>query len=344
MRRLLRPSAFAALSLCSFAALFAACNFPPVPMVAKSGTTITLPLSADSDSNQAAGALWVPFGYESEATLAAGIRDFQRGEIVIKATNQAPTGTCLAADPCEFVTRLATRAYPDPASNHRLLPMPLQGNPVAAQVIVVVDIPLAIDTGTYTLDAFLLQSNLNSPETFTELPLLPAFDEIEIEQGGVLPRFTPFEGWGIPVDLTQNVAAAYPNPKLGLALGGPPTGTLGDQYDLVAAAHVVLEHPAWVEILSVSPEPDYADNSFVVWRTSGAPGSNEITIDVAALDKLTHIAVVFELVDDPGPPPTPLGTKRAMPGDFEVTNTRIYDLFGNLLYEDTPQAYQEAIW
>jgi hypothetical protein len=289
----------------------AACTFRPVPLVAQAGTTILVPVAGEALQGR-----WI--GYESDASRAAGIHDDQRGGIVISLVDDpiAPAQEHL------LVTRLVTRAVPDPATFAALgNGRDLHG---LAQVVAVVDIPETTPAGDYVLVVRRLrrvaatgaeEEELQSiVQSFPALRVLPA--EPDPTTGAPRARFTPAEALfaGRPfADAADQLYKLFPFPKAVLDLGTPG----------VAAATVELGFPpAKLSVLSVFEEGHAGQGSVVRW-SEPAPG--ELRIDLVDPDaSVPALGIAFEPLD-------PFASGRATVADFQVTRVRAYDRSGRSL-------------
>lgn len=264
-----------------------ACSFKPIPIVARAGTTIVVPLAGEALS----GSL---VGYGSEVTRARGIHDDQRGELrfVLVDDSRAP------AELHPLVTRLVTRVHADPASLAAMAGG-IGGAEEWAQILALVDIPATTPSGTYTLEVR-RERRLDAAGTQREaLPVVPGSGhrltvlpaELDPVTGSPLERFTPAEGYYGPQpagNASAELIKLYPWPKLTIRLPAatPP---------LAARLHVAYP-TARVEVLAVFADRGAGRAALVTWRDSDPRG--ELRIDVVnPLGAAVDLGVAFRPLD-----------------------------------------------
>ena len=305
------PGATLRLAALVAAGLGFGCAFEPVPLVARAGTTILLPVASEWPSGSY-------LGYESEATRRFGLYDDQRGELVF----------VLREDPNQpgpeypLVNRFVTRVYPDPASVIGMRNGTLDGD--LSQVLALLDIPVDTPPGRYVIEirrrrranaertAF--ESLLTPGQNFPPLEILAA--PVDPETGSLVEHFTSDRGiWGWRRSAAQGMFELYPWPKLILRVSG---GTR------VPAARIVLRYPIdRIAVIAVVEDMHASSGSIVRWSDSVPPG--EVTIDLVDPERtVSNLGVVFRVFD-------PFGAGPAEVSDFVVVESRHYDDAGDLL-------------
>ncbi len=301
-----------ALLAISLAFAAAGCTFRPIPLVAQAGTTIVVPVAGEALQGR-----WI--GYESDASRAAGIHDDQRGGIVFHLVDpSAPE----VEHP--LVTRLVTRAVPDPATFAAL------GDGLGlfdlAQVVAVVDVPATTPPGDYVLVVRRVRRATPDGSTEEELPSIeqshPALRVLpaEVDAAGVpRARFTPAEALVAGVSFGHPATELYklcPFPKAVLAFA--PRG--------LAAASIDVAFPVQkLSVLAVFEDSHGGRGSIVRWSE---PVAGELRIELVDPDaSVPALAIVFEPLD-------PFGSGRPEVADFQLTRLRAYDRDGRALATD----------
>jgi hypothetical protein len=287
------------------------CAFEPIPLVARAGTTILLPVSSEWPSGSY-------LGYESEVTRSFGYYDDQRGELVF----------VLREDPNEpgpeypLVNRFVTRVYPDPASFVGMRDGTLDGD--FSQVLALLDVPADTPAGRYFIEVR-RRRRANAERTAFEPLVAPGQGlarlevlaaEIDPETGSFIESFTPARAiWGWRRSAEQGMLELYPWPKLVLRISAGWR---------VPAARIVLRYPPLrVGVMAVVEDMHSSSGSIVRWSDSDPPG--EITIDVVDPDRTAqNLGVVFAMAD-------PFGAGPLEISDFVVVESRHYDDAGDLL-------------
>jgi hypothetical protein len=291
------------------AGLATGCAFDPVPLVARAGTTILLPVASEWPNGSY-------LGYESEATRRFGLHDDQRGELVF-VLREDPD---VPGTEYPLVNRFVTRVYPDPASLVGMRNGTLDGD--LSQVLALLDIPAHTPAGRYVIeirrrrranaDRTVFEPLATPGQNYPPLEVLGA--QIDSQTGSFIENFTPDRAiWGWRRSAAQGMYELYPWPKLVLRVSG---GTR------VPAARIVVRYPM-DRVAVIAVVEDMHAGSIVRWSDSVPPG--EITIDLVDPERsVSHLGVVFRTFD-------PFGAGPAEVADFVVVESRHYDDAGDLL-------------
>jgi hypothetical protein len=277
------------------------CGSEPFPLAAQAGSTIAIPVVGEKTANTNH-----PIGYGGTMLQQAGIYDDQRGELVFKLTGGGFVHT--------LITRFVTRLAPDPATQVAIdnaVDDPSAALLGLAQVLALVDIPMSVGEGDYTMTISRCRRTSSGGAC---LPLTP--DVYYSRPFTVLPGIgtpTPMSGFvgGFSADTSTAMMGLYPFPKVPITFIEPEP----------AAAHLVVNYPKTkVEVQSVFEDNHQGRGSIVAWADD--PVAGQVTIDFVDPDaSVGSLAIAFKLID-------PFGAGRVLNGDFSITSAQLYDADG----------------
>jgi hypothetical protein len=283
----------------------AACSSKPLPLSLQAGASFALAVAGDGGTGLGFGGTWL---------AQAGRYDDQRGELSFVLV--APSGAEVV-----LATRLVTRVWPDPASEAGIANsaggaiLPDVG---VAETVAVVDVPASTPAGAYRLE--IRRRRRLSPSQPSQWESLPGVEYAQSIQvlpatvNGVAGAPTPPSGFAGPLgaDLTAQLAALHPHPKVVLALPGPAHP---------AAAHLVVAYPpAKIRLRSVFEDAHLGRGSVVAWSDDAVAG--RVSVDFAdPAASVGALAIAFELRD-------PFGAGRASASDFGVVASALFDRSG----------------
>jgi hypothetical protein len=329
------------------ALLGVACSFQPVPLAARKGSTIVIPLAGGSN---------VRVGFS-----ALGHVDRQYGTThAFLVPYVEPGPDCGALDPeetdpadpawpgIEAPVRWLTRAWPDPASPAAIensLPSTLFGQ-IFGQVVALIDIPRdeALVPGAYAWCFFtrLPDGTVGPPyyegELFGNFGTPPPMGPFEVLDGPPAPPTPPTGYAGLlgGSDVTRDLERLIPYHKAYLYFDAPSGA-------YPAAAAILVTYPdERIEIKSVFEENHSGRGSIVLWDAD-TPG--ELRIHFASPGRVTSfpqvvrgLAVAFDVRPESG--------AAAEPGDFVVveSETRLYDRDGFDLSSAVGVGVGNRIW
>jgi hypothetical protein len=249
-------------------------------------------------------------GYGGQLLAARGRHDDQRGELVFVLRDPA------SGVERELVTRVVTRAFPDPASEVGLRN---QVSPTTAafgisQLLAIVDVPATVPPGAYDLSVRRRRrtdaggsEELPAPLYTQRFVVLPA------NVGGVVGAPTPTtnEVGLFSTDVSEELADLVPWPKVVLALPASAPH----------AAHLVVAYPRTkITPRAVFEEQHLGRGSIVSW--SDDPALGRVTIDlVDPAASVQSLAFVFE-------PKAPLSAGRIALSEISLLSTILYDRNG----------------
>jgi len=299
-RRPLRSPWSAAASALVVLLQLAACSGPVLPGAVQAGGTVALPLAGEATQGALAG-------YGSEVLAAAGGSDAVRGRLHFSLRDPA------SGIRHDLVTRLVTRAWPDPASEAALTGRVAEGLEAVglAQILALVDVPDTVPPGRYEVEVRRERTggsgapeSLPAPVYGLPLEVLPA------RVGPTTGAPTPLRAWvgAFSQDVAREAAGLVPLPKLVLSLPDPPPH----------AAEIVLRYPPERIRPRTVLEEQHTGRASIVWLQDD-PGAGRITLSlVDPTAGVRALALVFEAAAS-----VPLA-----PDDFEVVESRLYDAEG----------------
>ncbi len=297
------PARLASLSLLVAAALALGCGARPLPLSVQAGASVGIALAGEAAAGEAAG-------YGGEILAARGRFDYQRGQLVFVLRDPG------SGAERELVTRIVTRAMPDPASEIGIANQVDAAYPGLgiSQILAIVDVPASVPPGDYDVIARRRRrTDSGGSEELAAIVYGQRLTVLPASVGGAAGSPTPSSAYAgaFGLDVSQQLTRLVPLPKAVLSLPDAAPH----------AARLVIAYPkAKIAPRAVFEEQHLGRGSIVAWRDD--PESGRVTVDfVDPSASVKALALAFE-------PKAPLSAGRIALAEIRVESSTLYDANG----------------